>query len=116
MANTTTHEQTDPGTISLDENGDDTSAVQHKSHKVTDIDTLCAEEHGDAVRGQKYDNKQRAHNKKISETASSHTDDTLDANLQDKSVSQQTAVNTEIEIRIRLKQMATDNLKSVSLH
>ena len=114
VPDTKTHKQTNPDTISSDDN----ASKQDGSRKViiTDIDTLCVEKCGDDVRGEQFDNIQRTLDKKVSETTDSHIDDALAANLQDKSVSQHTEVNAEVQIKIMLKQMVTDKRESVSLH
>ena len=117
MSNTKSCKQSDTNTTdtSLDENGNDVSD-QHQSRKVTDIDTMCAEENGEDVRGQQYDNIETTLDKTGNKTADSHTADTLAANLQDKMSSQDIDVNIEIEIKNTLTQMITEKHESVSLH
>ena len=117
MSNTKSCKQSDTNTTdtSLDENGNDVSD-QHQSRKVTDIDTMCAEENGEDVRGQQYDNIETTLDKTGNKTADSHTADTLAANLQDKMSSQDIDVNIEIEIKNTLTQMITAKHESVSLH
>ena len=113
IPNNKTRKETGIDTINLDENGNATREhkEQNKSRKVTDIDTLTAVEDGDDAREQQPDDTQRLLDKNFSET-----DSHLATNLQDKSISQHSDVNVEIEIQNMLKQMATDKLKSVSLH